>query len=72
MNVELKVARLRAGLTQTELAQKVGSHQPILSLIERGHIIPKIEKAQAIAAILGIHIEVLCPAENKLQKSTSK
>jgi transcriptional regulator with XRE-family HTH domain len=72
MNVELKIARLKAGLTQTELAQKVGSHQPMLSLIESGHIIPKIEKAQAIATILGIHIEVICPTENKFQKSTLK
>ncbi len=72
MNVEFKIARLRAEVTQTELAQIVGMHQPVLSLIENGYLIPKEEKAQAIAKVLGVPPEVICSAENKCNESSNK
>ena len=72
MNVEFKIARLRAGLTQTELALIVGMHQPVLSLIENGYLLPKEEKVQAIANVLGVSPEVICSAENKCNKSSNK
>ena len=54
----LKVFRIAAGLTQTQLADLSGTYQENLSRIERGGT-AVIEEREALAAALGVSVEVL-------------
>jgi transcriptional regulator with XRE-family HTH domain len=49
----LKVHRVRAGLTQQELADRVGSDQAQISGYETGKIIPSGPRLQDLAKALG-------------------
>ena len=51
---ELKEARLRKGLTQLALSEKVGLPQSHISNIERGEVDIKISSLIAIARALGL------------------
>jgi transcriptional regulator with XRE-family HTH domain len=50
--ITLKVQRIRAGLTQAELAEKVGLTQPLISQLEQGFYIPGPELMQKINDVL--------------------
>ena len=49
---EIKVARIRAGLRQYELAARAGVRETELSLIENNRKRPSAEKLARIAAVL--------------------
>lgn len=61
MNVGENVKRLRlaAGLSQTELAQKVSVSIPMICQIERGTKAPSLQLAMEIAAVLGCDVQEL-------------
>ena len=50
----MKKARIRAGLTQAQMAEKIGVAPPTYSLYESGNREPDIKKIKQIAIILGI------------------
>ena len=50
---ELKIARLRKGIPQKDLAQAVGIHYSQLSGIECRRIVANAEQRQAIVGALG-------------------
>ena len=51
-------ARKNAGLTQTELAQRIGSDKGYVSRIERGLTIPTIATFYRIVSALGLTVEL--------------
>ena len=51
-NNRMKAARVLAGLTQLQLADKVGTREIEISRIETGRIQPPAELKQRIAAVL--------------------
>jgi DNA-binding XRE family transcriptional regulator len=51
-------ARLRAGLTQTEVARRAGISQPAYARIERGRHWPHVETIQKVANALGLSLTV--------------
>ncbi len=55
-----QVARLRIlrGLTQTQLAELVGTRQPSIARLENGSSIPSISFLNRVAAALNARIEV--------------
>ena len=59
-------ARNRAGLTQSELAHKMGTTQPVVARMEGGRVQPSLRTlhrlAQATGSRLSIRFEP-CPAE---------
>jgi len=55
--------RLRAGLTQAELALRAHISQPALSQIERGITRPKLDTLKRIAKILGRRVELVGPRD---------
>ena len=61
-NRPMKVARLRCGLSQTQLAELVGISPEYISYFENFRHYPKPRVAQAIADVLGVGVEVLFPA----------
>lgn len=63
--VHLKVARAREGLTQEELAARVGVTRKTINTIERGHFIPSTQLALKLAQVLKTTVEALFSLEAK-------
>lgn len=55
-------ARKRAGLTQQELAEKIGADKGYISRLERGLTIPSVSTLYRLAAAMGLVVE-LRPAD---------
>jgi DNA-binding XRE family transcriptional regulator len=62
-----QIARLRIlrGLTQSQLAAMVGTHQPSIARLENGSSLPSISSLQKVAAALDARIEVKLVSETK-------
>jgi len=59
IRVSLRSVRLRAGLTQAELARRVGISRTAYTNIEKGHKHPSLVTALRIARVLNEHVEDL-------------
>jgi ribosome-binding protein aMBF1 (putative translation factor) len=51
--------RTEAGITQTELARRMGARQPFISAIERGAKFPTVETLARIARATGNHLRLV-------------
>ena len=51
-------ARKNAGLTQQELAERIGADKGYVSRLERGLTIPSVSTLYCIAAAMGLAVEV--------------
>ena len=47
-------ARIAAGLTQKELAERIGATQPAIARLERGERLPTVETLYRLAKALGV------------------
>ena len=56
---KLKMARIRAGLTQEELAEKVGISRGSIARYELGEMEPKLENLISLSEILDISTDYL-------------
>lgn len=74
-------ARIKRGMTQEELARKIGTHQPSIARLERGSTLPSLRLLQRVADALDTKIippqfEILqdAPSSNTAasQNSTSE
>ena len=68
----IKEFRLRAGLTQSELAEKLGIPYQSIGQWERGLRSPKIETLQKIADALNVSLGMLTIPEKEAQRIASK
>jgi ribosome-binding protein aMBF1 (putative translation factor) len=62
----LIAARNRAGLTQSELAIKMGTTQPVVARMEGGRVQPSLRTLQRLAQATGSRLSISfepCPAE---------
>ena len=61
----LQLTRLRqeAGLTQAQLAQRMGTSQPAISKIESGRTLPTIKLLDRLARVTGKPIELVLDGE---------
>lgn len=57
--ISLAAARVNAGLTQTELGDKIGVSRQTVANWETGATTPRIEKAQLIADVLNRSIDYI-------------
>ena len=51
-------ARKKAGLTQQELAKRIGTDKGYISRVERGLIIPSVSTLYRIASAMGLTVEL--------------
>ena len=51
-------ARVDAGLTQTELAKRLGTHQSAIARMEAGRVKPSFDILMRYAAALGVRFEI--------------
>jgi hypothetical protein len=54
----LREARLRAGLTQAELAQRAGTARSQISRYERGDVLPSLETLRRLIRACGLELGV--------------
>ncbi|HSV03578.1 MAG TPA: helix-turn-helix transcriptional regulator [Phenylobacterium sp.] len=59
LEVHLKAMRIQAGLTQAELALKVGVTRKTINTVENGVFIPSTVLALSLARALGVTVETL-------------
>jgi DNA-binding XRE family transcriptional regulator len=55
----LRVLRLRKGMSQAQLAEAIGTQQPHIARIERGHADLRLDTCRRIASALGIDLNTL-------------
>lgn len=53
----IKLARVRRGFSQSELAEMLGVSQATISLWEKGRAMPNTRRLPAVANALGISVE---------------
>lgn len=63
LGMELKLYRVRNGLSQADLASQLGVAQNSVSQWESGKRSPTLKKLARIASILGCPVETLFPVE---------
>lgn len=61
----IRMLRRAQGLTQAQLADKAGTHRPIVGRIERGVCDPKIPTLAAYARALGVPLWAIVAAATK-------
>jgi len=66
----IRYSRLRAGLTQQQLARKAGISQPALARIESGRVVPRLDTAQRILRACGITLEPVPRAGQGVDRTT--
>ena len=54
----VREARLRAGLTQRELASRAGTAQPVIARIERGLAQPSLERVLTFVRACGFDLDI--------------
>lgn len=69
---KIKQAREQAGLTQAQLAEKVGTTPQNISQYERGIRNPKIETIEKIAKSLNLKVQDFVQADEHLSKAASE
>ncbi|MDQ3306555.1 MAG: helix-turn-helix domain-containing protein [Actinomycetota bacterium] len=52
----IREARLRAGLTQAELAQRAGTSQPAVARYERGDVSPRVATLDRVVRACGLEL----------------
>ena len=59
LNIRLKLVRTELGLTQAELAMRVGVSRKTINTVENGVFVPSTTLALKLAAALGCKVEDL-------------
>lgn len=55
---DLIAARLSKGMTQKDIAQKIGTKQSAIARLESGNVNPSIELLQKIAQVMGYKLTI--------------
>jgi len=55
---ELIVARLKKGITQKQLAEKIGTKQPAIARLEAGNVNPSLGFLNKAASVMGYKLKV--------------
>lgn len=53
--ISLRVLRTLHGLTQRQIADKLGTHQPIYAMFENGNVRPSAKHNEQLSEILGVN-----------------
>ena len=65
----LRQLRARAGLTQRELATRLGKPQSMVARWEGGHDVPRLDSLVAIANACGVELDVIPRARDDVDRA---
>ena len=71
-NIAMKDARAAAGLSQQELADKLGVSRQTINAIEKGDYNPTIKLCVGICRVLGLTLNDLFWDETEIEKNEKK
>ena len=71
-NLAMKDARTKAGLSQQELADKLGVSRQTINAIEKGDYNPTIKLCVGICRVLGLTLNDLFWDETEIEKNEKK
>ncbi|MBR5735992.1 MAG: helix-turn-helix transcriptional regulator [Bacteroidales bacterium] len=54
----LRDARKEVGMSQSELAERIGADKAYISKVENGHTIPTVASFYRIVSAMGMHVEL--------------
>ena len=63
--------RIRLGLTQAELAERVGTHQSSIARLESGNVVPRISFLRKVVAALGGKVEIKISSREDIAATNS-
>jgi transcriptional regulator with XRE-family HTH domain len=66
----LKVLRVKAGLTQEQLAERAGLHRTFIGRLERGESGINVERLPDLAGALGVEPSELIPPTDRPSRAT--
>lgn len=72
MNLQLKLLRVRAGLSQDEMAERLGIKTSRYGTWERGERMMSLEQACQVAEVLGCSLEELVGQSSATERKTAK
>jgi len=58
IGLEVEVARAKKGMTQQELAERLGTKQPSIARIESGAALPSVRTLERIARALDLDLQI--------------
>ena len=65
----LREARMRAGLSQRDLAKKAGTAQSVIARIERGQTSPTLETLERLLAAAGVELHASLAVKERDERS---
>ncbi len=68
---EVRRLRMTRGLSQQELAERVGLRQSVVARLEAGGAEPRLSTLDRVAQALGVELEVQFQAERARERSAS-
>ena len=68
--MDFVLARKRIGLTQAQVAEKLGVHQSTVFLWEKGQTKPRVRLLPQLATLYGVTVDELLSEENTDAKDT--
>jgi transcriptional regulator with XRE-family HTH domain len=66
----IRFSRLRAGMTQQELASRAGISQPALARLESGRVIPRADTIERLLRECGMALEPVARAGMGIDRTT--
>lgn len=67
--LRVKLARVRMGISQAELAEEIGCTPAFVSLIESDHRVPRMEMGRRIAEALGVSLDHLAAPPSQQEEA---
>lgn len=68
----LRELREGAGLSQAEVAERIGTKQPSIARIERGQALPRLEMLQKLARVFGMRVQIEFVPARRRRRSKAK
>jgi transcriptional regulator with XRE-family HTH domain len=71
LGAAVRTARMRAGLTQEDVAERIGMASEVYGRMERGQMLPRVENLRRLCLVLNVPPHELLGLESMLGRSAS-
>jgi transcriptional regulator with XRE-family HTH domain len=78
LGAAVRTARVRAGLTQEDVAERIGMASEVYGRMERGQMLPRVENLRRLCLVLNVPphellgLETMVPAKGELPKEDGR
>jgi len=78
LGAAVRTARVRAGLTQEDVAERIGMASEVYGRMERGQMLPRVENLRRLCLVLNVPphellgLETMAPGKGELHREDGK